>query len=90
MSTMYCAAESRSLIVCSCRNLSVMFRHAELSYQSICGKLQLSMFMREQPTRGAADTAEKLRNAFFFPFLKKEVAKMVEACEAILDYQNCS
>jgi hypothetical protein len=32
--------------------------------------------MKEQPT------AEKLRNAFFFPFMKKEVAEMVEACEA--------
>jgi transposase InsO family protein len=32
--------------------------------------------------QGAAATAEKLRNAFFFPFMKKEVAEMVEACEA--------
>jgi hypothetical protein len=32
--------------------------------------------------QGAAATAEKLRNAFFFPFRKKEVAEMVEACEA--------
>jgi hypothetical protein len=31
--------------------------------------------------QGAAATAEKLRNAFFFPFMKKEVAEMVEACE---------
>jgi hypothetical protein len=64
---MYCAAESRNLIVRSCRNVSVMFRDAELAYQSICGKQQLSMFMREQPTRA---------------FMKKEVAEMVEACEA--------
>jgi hypothetical protein len=32
--------------------------------------------------QGAAATAEKLRNAFFFAFMKKEVAEMVEACEA--------
>jgi hypothetical protein len=32
--------------------------------------------------QGAAATTEKLRNAFFFPFMKKEVAEMVEACEA--------
>jgi hypothetical protein len=32
--------------------------------------------------QGAAATAEKLRNAFFFPFMKKEVAEMVEKCEA--------
>jgi hypothetical protein len=31
--------------------------------------------------QGAAATAEKLSNAFFFPFMKKEVAEMVEACE---------
>jgi hypothetical protein len=32
--------------------------------------------------QGAAATTEKLGNAFFFPFMKKEVAEMVEACEA--------
>jgi hypothetical protein len=32
--------------------------------------------------KGAAATAEKLRNVFFFPFMKKEVAEMVEAREA--------
>jgi hypothetical protein len=32
--------------------------------------------------QGAAATTEKLRNAFFFLFMKKEVAEMVEACEA--------
>jgi hypothetical protein len=32
--------------------------------------------------QGAAATTEKLRNAFFFPFMKKEVSEMVEACEA--------
>jgi hypothetical protein len=82
MSTMYCAAESLNLIAHSCRNLSVMFRDDELAYPSICGKQQLSMFMREQPLEGAAATTEKLRNAFFFPFMKKEVSEMVEACEA--------
>jgi hypothetical protein len=39
-------------IVRSCRNLSVRFRDAEHAYQSIYGKQQLNMFMREQPTRG--------------------------------------
>jgi hypothetical protein len=52
MSTMYCAAESRNLIVRSCRNLSVRFRDAEHAYRSIYGKQRLNMFMREQPTRG--------------------------------------
>jgi hypothetical protein len=41
-----------NLIARSCRNLSVMFRDDELAYPSICGKQQLSMFMRDQPTRG--------------------------------------
>jgi hypothetical protein len=31
---------------------------------------------------GADATTVKLRNAFFFPFMKKEVAEMVEAFEA--------
>jgi hypothetical protein len=42
---------SLNLIARSCRNLSVMFRDDELAYPSIGGKPQLSMFMREQPTR---------------------------------------
>jgi hypothetical protein len=31
--------------------------------------------------QGAAATTDKLRNVFFFPFMMKEVAEMVEACE---------
>jgi hypothetical protein len=78
MSTMYCAAESRNLIVRSCRNLSVMFRDAEHAYQSIYGKQQYNTFMREQPTRGRP----QLQRNLFFPVMKKEVAEMVEVCEA--------
>jgi hypothetical protein len=32
--------------------------------------------------QGVAATTDKLRNAFFFPFMKKEVSERVKACEA--------
>jgi hypothetical protein len=38
-------------------------------------------YVHERTVYQGAATAEKLRNAFFFPFMKKEVAEMVEACE---------